>query len=333
MKFPGRKHTLHVNSCPDNSREKRTAKPHVCTSSWLQHSNKDMTRKKPFTSSPTARAVMHPWLLPTANGVNQLLKDCRTQSHVSENYASTGLGEFPTQHVLGLQDGFPRPPAEPVRADWWVAEGSQQWNMGPSAPLKQQLKLLAEFSCRRHAGEKGSGKGEWPPWFGIYSQFPLIIHCVTEAYSCPRKPAAPSSSSCISQTSVHHFTHKAHLWKPKETLSVQKAFTLGCAEAQLLHASADILGGCQGSVETALRPLNSRRQSTQRQLLTVAHSFQYYVRGQNCTEFNRILLPPDLCILLIRLINNSLYNIPACNTSPSPPQIEKSDAENLLFWA
>lgn len=214
-----------------------------------------------------------------------------------------------------------------------LTDGSQQWNMGPSAPLKQQLKLLAEFSCRRHAGEKGSGKGERPSWFGIYSQFPLIIHCVTEAYSCPRKPAAPSSSSCISQTSVHHFTHKAHLWKPKETLSVQKAFTLGCAEAQLLHASADILGGCQGSMETALRPPNSRRQSTQRQLLTVAHSFQYYVRGQNFTEFNRIPLPPDLCILLIRLINNSLYNIPACNTSPPPPQIEKSDAENLLFWA
>lgn len=147
-------------------------------------------------------------------------KGCRAQLRVSETYASTGLGEFPTQRVLGLQDGFPGPPTEPVRADWWVAEGSQQWNMGPSAPFKQQLKLLAELSHRRHAGEKGSGKGERPPWFGIYSQFPLIIHRVMEAYGYPRRPAAPSSSSCISQTSVHHFTHKAHLRQPKETLPV-----------------------------------------------------------------------------------------------------------------
>lgn len=68
-----------------------------------------------------------------------------------------------------------------------------------------------------------------------------------EAYGYPCRPAAPSSSSCVSQTSVHHFTHKAHLRQPKETLPVQKAFTLGRAEAQLLDAATDILGGCQGS--------------------------------------------------------------------------------------
>lgn len=70
VKFPGRKHTLHANSCPDHSRGRTTAKPQVSISSWPRCVNEDMTRKKPHAPCPTARLLhVQFWLFPPAKWV------------------------------------------------------------------------------------------------------------------------------------------------------------------------------------------------------------------------------------------------------------------------
>lgn len=119
VKFPGRKHTLHVNSCPDHSRGRRTAELQVSISSQLRCSNEDTTRKKPHTPEPSVWPLhVQSWLVPPQpRGLNNSSKTCGAQSRRREMYVATGLGELPTHRVLGLRDGLPRLPAEgPLRA-------------------------------------------------------------------------------------------------------------------------------------------------------------------------------------------------------------------------
>lgn len=88
-------------------------------------------------------------------------------------------------------------------------------------------------------------------------------------------------------------------------------------------------------METAPRPPNSR-QSTQRQLLTVAHRLPVLCERAefHCCGANRILLPPVLCILLTSLMNISLNKYtPACNTPPTRSPHKIRCKKNLLFWA
>lgn len=95
---------------------------------------------------------------PQLSGLNNSSMTVRAQSRCRETYAATGPGELPTHRVLGLHDGFPRPPAEePVGARWRGLWGSRQCNTGPSALLEQRGRSLAEFTLQ----ETRWGAGRW----------------------------------------------------------------------------------------------------------------------------------------------------------------------------
>lgn len=68
VKFPGRKHTLHVNSCPDHSREQKTASSVSASPYSLNVPAKTWPKKTPHISNPTAQFLhVHRCLFPTAD--------------------------------------------------------------------------------------------------------------------------------------------------------------------------------------------------------------------------------------------------------------------------
>lgn len=157
VKFPGRKHTLHVNSCPDHSREQKTASSMSASPYSLNVPAKTWPKKNPTLSNPTAQFLhVHHCLFPTADP----FKDFRAQSCLSEPYTSTGLDEFPTYCVLEQHNGFPGLPAEePVRADWWMAAREPAVEYGTLCLVSTTAEVVGRvYSAGDTLGRKGVEK-------------------------------------------------------------------------------------------------------------------------------------------------------------------------------
>lgn len=209
-----------------------------------------MTKKKPHTIQPNstvpARAPLSfphcrrlqrlPGLSPVSVSLTHL-QDWMSSQYIVCLSSTMDFQGCQQKSLLGLTDGWLR--------------GSQQWNMGPSALFQQQLKLLAEFTLQEtHWGERGWKKSRTTSSVWRLLSIPPYKSLHHENIQSPTK-ACSFTQFCLYfmdiSGSSHYFSHKLHLWKPNETLLKYKAFSLGFAEAQFLHASVVIPGDCQNS--------------------------------------------------------------------------------------